>query len=121
MRNNKHRAENLSAGYFHTVRFTIACSANLGMSQSLLILTMCLIASISATCPGKSIDEPIEFEDGEYLIAAIFHMGKFVPTSSDNQTYPDGYCTDDEKSSFWALQRALAFRKAMQAERARLR
>ena len=91
------------------------------MAKSYLTLSLYLVSSVSAICPGRGIDEPIEFEDGDYLIAAIFHIGEFVTTSPGNQTYPDGFCISDEKKSFWGFQRALAFRRTMQADRARLR
>ena len=92
---------------FHRrVAFTSGCTV-----AGLLLLSS-LVQGLSASC-GGAIDEPIEYRDGDYIVAGIFWIGDFVETSADNYTYPDGYCLNYTKASFWGVQRALVFRKIM--------
>ena len=86
-----------------------------------LLLSLLLASCASAACSGRAIDEPIEYLDGDYIVAAIFKIGSFVQTSPDNQTHPDGYCLNFTHKSFWGIQRALTFRRTMLAERTKLR
>ena len=67
------------------------------------------------------IAEPIEYLDGDYIVAAIFTIGDFTETGADNRTYPDGYCRSYTNESFWGVQRGLAFRRTVLEERRRLR
>ena len=80
------------------------------MAGLLILSSLALV--LGASC-GVAIDEPIEYRDGDYIVAAIFWIGDFVATSPDNHTYPDGYCLNYTKASFWSVQRALVFRRTM--------
>ena len=84
-------------------------------------LSQILILKIYLTSIRGDIAEPIEYLDGDYIVAGIFTIGKFTETGADNKTYPDGYCRSYTNDSFWSVQRGLAFKRTVLEERRRLR
>ena len=111
-----------SAAHFHDhllrIRFALSTHAMLPL---FLCLSLSLTCGIVSACPGRRIGEPLEYQDGDYIVAGVFWIGQYVETGVDNDTCSADYCSNYTTASFWSVQRALAFRRAMREERARLR
>ena len=90
------------------------------MTRNLRFLSL-FILTIGINYAKGDIAEPIEYLDGDYIVAGIFTIGDFTETGADNRTYPDGYCSSYTNDSFWSVQRGLAFKRTVLEERKRLR
>lgn len=85
-------------------------------AQLLLLFNLALASNATSFYPEREIGDPIEYQDGDFIIAAVFWIGEFVDAGPYNRTYPDGYCLNYTSFSFWGIQRALAFRRTIQEE-----
>ena len=101
--------------------FTIARDTKRKSAQLFILFSLLLAPGFGCVCSKRAVDDPIEYEDGDYIVGAVFFIGDFVKTGPENQTFPDGYCSTDAYFSFWNLQRALAFKRTMREEIARFR
>ena len=81
-----------------------------------LLFSLGLVSDVTSASSERQIDDPIEHQDGNFIIAAVFWIGEFVDAGPYNRTYPDGYCLNYTSFSFWGIQRALAFRRTIQEE-----
>ena len=85
-----------------------------------IVIALQPIDSKDSVCSARPLDQPLAYQDGDFIIVGIFNIGKVKYIYDEKLNVTVESCSH-ESTSLWRIQNALSFRETVLAEQDRFR